>query len=354
MSSSRREHGARDSDSRRHRSRFDREPSPKRTRRDDESVTEKSSSKLNVEAEELQDHDRKHSRRLQDAVPLDAPLAPDGKEEAGVVKKDAEKKTDSNRDGKRHLNNRDEPQQSKSYFQHDERGSARHVGRSHSRKDDSERGWVRDSKDQRSERTTDRTAVHSNLEKVDKSHARGDDHRARGDDNRARAGDNRAWRHDRFYERESEGKPPVKKRPAFTEQKLPLESKSAEKTVSETLKQTQTDYPNPGSDRKEDRGQDSRRMNRPEKPPVWNGNSNRSSGDAYRSNPQRGHFLPRERYAGGDTYRGRENFNRRTGNHPSGARVEKWKHDLYDETNKSPTSKKEEEQIAKVEALLSL
>lgn len=326
----------RDSDSRRQRSRFDREPSPKRTRRDGESVTERSSSKLiNVEAE---DQDRKHSRRLQDAAPLDAPLAPDGKEEAGVVGKDADKKTDGNRDGKRHPTNRDEAQQSKLYFQHDERGSARHVGRSHSRKDDSERGWFRDSKDQRSERTTDRTALNSNLEKDDKSHARGDD--------------NRAWRHDRFYGRESEGKPPSKKRPAFTEQKLPLESKSADKTVSETLKQSQTDYPNP-SDRREDRGQDSRRTNRPEKPPVRNGNSNRSSGDAYRSNPQRGYFSPRERYVGGDTYRGRENFNRRPGNHPSGARVEKWKHDLYDETNKSPSSKKEEEQIAKVEALLS-
>lgn len=337
--SSRREQGGRDSDSRRHRSRFDREPSPKRTRRDGESVTERSSSKLIVDDEEFQDHDRKHSRRLQDAVPLDAPLAPDGKEEAGVVGKDADKKTDGNRDGKRHPTNRDEAQQSKSYLQHDERGSAKHVGRSHSRKDDSERGWFRDSKDQRSERTTDRTAFNSNLQKDEKSHARGDD--------------NRAWRHDRFYERESEGKPPAKKRPAFTEQKLPLESKSAEKTVSETLKQSQTDYPNPGSDRREDRGQDSRRTNRPEKPPVWNGNSNRNSGDAYRSNPQRGYFSPRERYAGGDTYRGRENFNRRPGNHPSGARVEKWKHDLYDETNKTLTSKNEEEQIAKVEALLS-
>ncbi|KAL1831674.1 hypothetical protein ACET3Z_001325 [Daucus carota] len=334
---SRREHG-RDSDSRRHRSRFDREPSPKRTRRDDESVTERSSSKLKVGAEEFQDHDRKHPRRLQDAVPLDAPLAPDAKEEGEVVGKDADKKTDANRDVKRHPTNRDDAQQSKSYFQHDERGSARHVGRSHSRKDDSERGWFRDSKDQRSGRT-DRTAVDNNLQKDEKSHARGDD--------------SRAWRHDRFFERESEGKPPAKKRPAFTEQKVPVESKSAEKKVSETLKKSQTDYLNPGGERREDRGQEFRRTNRSEKPPVWNGNSNRSSGDTYRSNQQRGYFSTRERFAGGDTYRGRENFNRRPGNYPGGARVEKWKHDLYDETNKSPTSKNEEEQIAKVEALLS-
>lgn len=70
-----------------------------------------------MEAEEFQDHDRKHSRRLQDTVPLDAPLATDGKEKVGVAKKDAEKKTDSNRDGKRHPTNRDEAQESKSYFQ---------------------------------------------------------------------------------------------------------------------------------------------------------------------------------------------------------------------------------------------
>lgn len=70
-----------------------------------------------MEAEEFQDHDRKHHRRLQDSVPLDAPLAPDGKEEAGGVRKEADEKTDGNPDGKRHITDRDESQQSKSYFQ---------------------------------------------------------------------------------------------------------------------------------------------------------------------------------------------------------------------------------------------
>lgn len=38
----------------------------------------------------------------------------------------------------------------------------------------------------------------------------------------------------------------------------------------------------------------------------------------------------------------------------SSFKVEKWKHDLFEEANKSPNQKNEEEQIAKVEALLSM
>jgi hypothetical protein len=32
---------------------------------------------------------------------------------------------------------------------------------------------------------------------------------------------------------------------------------------------------------------------------------------------------------------------------------EKWKHDLFDDANKSPTTKNEEDQIAKIERLLA-
>ncbi|CAA2999701.1 Hypothetical predicted protein [Olea europaea subsp. europaea] len=41
------------------------------------------------------------------------------------------------------------------------------------------------------------------------------------------------------------------------------------------------------------------------------------------------------------------------GYRPTGGRVEKWKHDLYEESNRSPTPKNEEDQIAKIEALLA-
>lgn len=36
-----------------------------------------------------------------------------------------------------------------------------------------------------------------------------------------------------------------------------------------------------------------------------------------------------------------------------GYQAERWKHDLFDEGNRSPTPKNEEDEIAKVEALLS-
>ncbi|MCL7040714.1 hypothetical protein MKW94_028783, partial [Papaver nudicaule] len=50
-----------------------------------------------------------------------------------------------------------------------------------------------------------------------------------------------------------------------------------------------------------------------------------------------------------------ERHEERNGHHSqtNSFKAEKWKHDLYDEANKSPTAKNEEEQIAKVQALLS-
>ncbi|XP_021750189.1 uncharacterized protein LOC110715875 [Chenopodium quinoa] len=68
-------------------------------------------------------------------------------------------------------------------------------------------------------------------------------------------------------------------------------------------------------------------------------------------------FPPRGRFNGADDngkFRGRENFGGRQGYRSSGSQAEKWKHDLYDEANRSPPPKKEEDPVAKVEALLSL
>ena len=67
---------------------------------------------------------------------------------------------------------------------------------------------------------------------------------------------------------------------------------------------------------------------------------------------QRGGF--RERCgSGGTNYKERERFSGRQGYHPGGTRAEKWKHDMFGEANRSPTTKNEEDQIAKVEALLA-
>ncbi|CAN1153164.1 hypothetical protein LINPERPRIM_LOCUS14516 [Linum perenne] len=66
----------------------------------------------------------------------------------------------------------------------------------------------------------------------------------------------------------------------------------------------------------------------------------------------RGAFLSRDRY--GSSYVGRESFNGRQSYHPrSGRREEKWKHDLFDEATKSPTTKNEDDQIAGIALLAS-
>ncbi|KAG7014940.1 hypothetical protein SDJN02_22571, partial [Cucurbita argyrosperma subsp. argyrosperma] len=57
---------------------------------------------------------------------------------------------------------------------------------------------------------------------------------------------------------------------------------------------------------------------------------------------------------GGGNYRGRDRFSERKGYRAGGStRVEKRKHDLFHEANRSPTPKNEEDQISKVEALLA-
>lgn len=325
----------RDSDSKRHRSRFDREPSPKRPRRDGKPATERPSNNLNLDSGDHSDQDQKHRRRLQDALPLETPLAPDQKVEAGAVGEESDKKSNGHNEGTKHPSNSDKAPRSKSYFQHDERGNARQVSRSHSRREDSDRGWWRDSKDLQNARETNRKTTNYTRLKDQKSHVLRDD--------------NHAWRHDGFHKMETEAKPPARKRPAFREQKAPVESESVEKTVSDPIKPSQTDrtnHPILASERKEERGNNHRHLDRPEKPPAWDRDLNRNK-------LERGSFSSRERYTGSGTYRGRERFTGRQGYRPIGVRVEKWKHDLYDEANRSPTAKNEEDQIAKVEALLS-
>ncbi|XP_020424439.1 actinidain [Prunus persica] len=84
--------GEKDSDSRRHRSRFDREPSPKRSRRDGKDEKERVTSKINSESAKQSDQDQKHQPRLQDTLPLESPLATDSRVENGVSRKESDKK----------------------------------------------------------------------------------------------------------------------------------------------------------------------------------------------------------------------------------------------------------------------
>ncbi|XP_057488891.1 uncharacterized protein LOC130786781 [Actinidia eriantha] len=317
----------RDSDSKRHRSKFDREPSPKRSRRDGKPATERPSSNLNLDVGDRSDRDQKHRRRLQDALPLEVPPASDPKVEAGGGSKEFDKRINGQREGNKNSSNATEVPRSRSFFLHDERGNGGQVSRTADRRAASDRRW-RDSKDQHTERAAGKTTLRDTKRRDEKSQTRGVD--------------NRVWRHDGFYEIEADQAPPVRKRPSFREKKVEVDSENADKAP------THPEPPLLGDERRVERGGHNPHFSdQPEKPFVGDREANK--GEA-----QRGSFPSRARYDDNSNYRGRERFNGTRGYRPGGGvRVEKWKHDLFEEGNRSPTPKKEEDQIAKVEALLA-
>ncbi|XP_021822216.1 putative uncharacterized protein DDB_G0281733 isoform X1 [Prunus avium] len=321
---------SRDSDSRRHRSRFDREPSPKRSRRDAKDEKERVTSKSNSESAKQSDQDQKHQPRLQDTLPLESPLATDSRVENGASRKDSDKKPSGHLEGTKLSSDPTDVPRSRSYFQqHDERGNARQVDRSSRRGSAAERGSWRDSKDRHDDRTVSKTTTNDSRPRNEKP---------KGDENRTR-------RHNGFFEMEA-NPPPERKRPAFREKKIPLESENDDKTTAETAKSNLPDAE--GSRKREERGNNPRHLDRSEK---------QFAGERlpYRGEAQRGSFPSRERCTDGASrnYRGRDRFSGRQGFQSSGGRGEKWKHDLYHEANRSPTPKNEEDQIAKVETLLA-
>ncbi|KAK1417555.1 hypothetical protein QVD17_26684 [Tagetes erecta] len=286
----------RDSDSRHHRSRYDhREPSPKRVKRDGKTATEQATSNLN--STQRIDRDKKHHRRLQDSDSLGSKVVTGSKIETVSLSKESDKKSNGYREGTKNSSDNVEAPRSRSHFQHDER--AGQVGRSYRHKESTERDRWKDNKP-RDERT----------------------------------------RFDGSYKAEPDSKQVSKKRPSFRETKVP---------VNDSATQVNTE-------RKEESGKPM------EKSPVDRPDKRVSGGrDPHRNETERMKFQPRVKHGGGNgggvdggfggSFRGRDRFNDRQ--RPSGGRVEKWKHDLYDEANKSPTSKNEEDQIAKVEALLA-
>lgn len=219
-----------------------------------------------------------------------------------------------------------------------------------------ERGWWRDSKYQHGDRDTkdqlgDRDSKDKHLDRAANKTVT-DDTQKRDDKSEAQGSDkSRAWRHDGFFEMESNlppppPPPPARKRPAFREKKIPADHEITDKAATEAVKPS---HPDRGMV-SERGGRNLRHMGRPEKPLLGDGPL------PYRGEAPRGSG-PTARYGGGrggGNYRERDRFGGgRQGHRSGGVRVEKWKHDLFDEANRSPTRKKEEDQIAKVEALLA-
>ncbi|CAI9104272.1 OLC1v1002908C1 [Oldenlandia corymbosa var. corymbosa] len=320
----------RDSESRRHRSKFDQEPSPKRSRRDGKPETERPPANIDLDNQERSDSDQKHRRRLQDALPLEAPSEQVSND---VLTKDSEK-ANLEGEGKKVSSDPVDVPRSRSYFQHDERGNAGQVGRAFSRKGATDRGWWRDPKENQSERGS-RTST-GDLPKKDK--------RARG-----HGEGSGTWRHDRYSEMEKDLKSLPRKR-AFKEKKDPDEPEKATTVVEDSVKLNPKENLVSENDRRYERGGNTSRhaeqFNR-----AFGGEKEGDRGDRWRS-----YSSSRDRYSNrGGNFRGRDQFTSRGRHHPAstGGRVDKWKHDLYDEANKSPSPKKDEDLVAKVEALLA-
>ncbi|KAI3953269.1 hypothetical protein MKX01_042264 [Papaver californicum] len=322
-------------------SHLERESSSKRSRRDGKLATERTSSH-NLDGEERLDQDKKSRQGLKDALPLETTLVPESKIEPDTVDKELSKSADG-RDGAKHSSETTEIPRSGSFFEHDGRGSAAQGGRNFGRRDNTDYGLVSNPKDRPSDRNgRDRRTVHNSAQRGDRAQVRGDD---------------KVWRHDGYFELELDKPTPTRKRPAFREKKMEPEPSNAFGRTT-TTESARTDRPPSGNSRRDERGDRSyRNLERPDRPFTLD------RAVPHRVETHRPGFPSRERERYGGSrggYRGRDGLNERHGerneyhSRTNSFRSEKWKHDLYDEANKSPNQKNEEDQIAKVEALLAL
>ncbi|XP_020210278.1 pre-mRNA-splicing factor CWC25 isoform X1 [Cajanus cajan] len=296
----------RDSDSKRRHSKFDREPSPKRYRRDGKQERERDRNRVTSDRVDQSQRNpplpHHHSRRES----LDA----------------APKKSNSNghHDPPKHFS---QPPRSRSYYQHDELTGQ--VGRSNGQREAGEKSK-------------------ENNERVEPGQSR----ELREEKSQVKLDDNLQKRNG-FSERKDDPPPTLRKRRAFREKKIPVDSTNANPPALVAVKSSQTDHLPERNERKEERSSNPHHLDRPEKQITEDRALNKSEA-------RRDGFSSRGRYGGSggiSNYRGRDKFNGRQGYHPFKTRVEKWKHDLYQEVNKDPIPKNEDDQIAKLEALLA-
>ncbi|XP_014520647.1 uncharacterized protein LOC106777554 isoform X1 [Vigna radiata var. radiata] len=287
----------RHSDSKRRHSRFDPQPSPKRYRRDAYGKEEKErvANGANV-------RNGDHRRLNQDEPPS------------------AKQRCAS-------LHSKPNDQQAPHPTQHEKRGSTGQVGQSSGQSKAGERGWWKDARKQLNER-------------AETSHRR----EQRDGKSQAKLDNNTFQRRDDFSERKDDPLPTSRKRPAFREKRIPVESGDPNLVAAVAINSSEIDHPAGRNDRKkEERSNNPHHLGRPEKPFADDRAPNKVGArrDGF---PSRG-----RRYGGNDSYRGRDKFNGRQDK----IQTEKWKHDLYQEVSKDPIPQNEDDQIAKLEALLA-
>ncbi|GAA0187099.1 hypothetical protein LIER_34387 [Lithospermum erythrorhizon] len=162
---------------------------------------------------------------------------------------------------------------------------------------------------------------------------------------KAHGEDDGHWRPDKFSELQSRTNPSARKRPAFREHKVAAEAVKTERTAADPQKPNHSKRPASESEKQNVReGHNYSSWDRRERPPIG------VRGEADRKDIWKGKFPSTYRY--GDDNR-RDRFAATQGNRLGGGIPEKWKHDLFDEANRGPPRKSEEDQIAKVEALLA-
>ncbi|CAI8604821.1 unnamed protein product [Vicia faba] len=286
----------RDSDSKRRHSKFDREPSPKRHRRDRERVTtndggvdrEQRNLPLSSRSSKHESTDGSHKR----LDPID---------HSELSKRSSQ------------------PSRSRSYYQ---------VGRSTGQREADGKVY---------------TQSKENNQRVETSQSR-----EQRDEKSLAKLDEKFQRRDSFTERKEDPTPSMRKRPAFREKKIPVDSGEANPAGTVTVKSSHADHPSERNERKEDRSSNPNHLDRSEKQIVDDRAPNNREA-------RRDGFSSRGRYGGSggnSNYRGRDKFNGRQ-DFPIKTQTEKWKHDLYQEVNKDPIAKNEDDQIAKLEALLA-
>ncbi|XP_027361360.1 uncharacterized protein LOC113869300 isoform X2 [Abrus precatorius] len=299
----------RHSDSKRRHSRFDTQPSPKRYRSDGKHERERDTGNG-----EHRQHRQMNESKQQSG--------------SGSLHKDTDNKPNNHSEAPKQAPDPIQHPRSLSYFQHDERASTGQVGQSSGQRKAGERGWWKDSKNQHNER-------------AETSHVR----EQRDEKLQAKPDDTTFQRRDGFSGRKDDMAPTSRKRPAFREKKIPVDLVDANLAATVAVKSSQIDHPPERNGRKEERSSNPHHLDRTEK--------QFADDRANKVETRRDGFPSRGRYVGNGSYRGRDKFNGRQGYRPSKTQTEKWKHDLYQEVNKDPIPQNEDEQIAKLEALLA-